>query len=60
MLCYMKINENLAASTAVDRMVEKCLALGLINKPRDFNALGRTEPEINLAHITYTLCNEGY
>lgn len=56
----MKINENLAASTVVDRMVEKYLALGLINKPRDFNALGRTEPEINLAHITHTLCNEGY
>lgn len=60
MLCCMKINENFAASTGVGRMVEKYLALGLINKRRDFNALGRTEPEINLAHITYILCNEGY
>lgn len=50
----MKINENLAASTVVDRKVEKYLVLGLTNKPRDFNALGRTDPEINLAHTTHT------
>lgn len=56
----MKINENLAAWIVVDRMVEKYLGLGLINKPRDLNALDRIEPEINLVHIAHTLCNEGY
>lgn len=56
----MKINENLAAPMVVDRMVEKYLDLGLINKPRDFNALDRTEPEVNLVHIAHTSYNEGY
>lgn len=31
--------------------MEKYLALGLINKPRDLNAYSTTELQINLAHL---------
>lgn len=51
----MKISLPLA-SAVVGRVVEKYLALGLINKPRDLNALGRTEPEINMANTTQMKC----
>lgn len=44
-------NELKSCSYNADRGMEKYLALGLINKPRDLNAYSTTELQINLAHL---------